>query len=206
MTDTSKLTKQFYNLKNEIITPGSTKIDSIIALKHEAECSTKKNHVLRFLDDLADFYAEPGYGEAVADVKFLPFDTLAEIYAEYRAKTKRLDSAEFPAEILMAGKEVFRKAYNSVKNKLRLRSSKGAFETCSVCNAFHEILKSESSQWSIDKVDLIEKFKRLHLKLQAEEREDSERRKNLARDSFDSSGNILMRLQILLVLMLVYVS
>lgn len=192
MTDTSKLTKPFYRLKNEIITPGSSKIEEIIGLKHEAESATKRNHALRFLNDLAEFYAEPGYGETVADVKFLPFDTLAEVYAEYRAKTKRLDSAEFPSDILMAGKEVFRKAYHSVRNKLRLRSSKGAFETCSVCNAFHEILKSESSQWSIDKVDLIEKFKRLHLKLQAEEREDSERRKNLARDSFDSAGKVII--------------
>ena len=157
---------------------------------HEAENATKKQHAQCFLNQLAEFYAEPGYGEAVEGVKFLPFDRLSEVYKEYCVKTEKEDSALFPADILMAGKETFRQAYQSARNYLRLRSSKGAFETCSVCNAFHEILKSESSQWSIEKVDLVQKFKRFHLKLQAEERADSERRKGLARDSYDSEGKL----------------
>lgn len=72
-----------------------------------------------------------------------------------------------------------------------MRSSKGSFETCSVCNAFHEILKSQSSEWSIDKIDLVQKFKRLHLQLQYEERQDSEKRKNLAKDTFDQDGKVV---------------
>ena len=151
----------------------------------------KFDHAIGFLRQTSAFYAEPGYGESVSLVKFIPYDRLTEVYQEYRAKTEREDSSSFSSDACLAGREIFRQAYVSVKNEIRLRSSKGSFETCSVCNAFHEILKSQSSEWSIDKIDLVQKFKRLHLQLQYEERQDSEKRKNLAKDSFDQDGKVV---------------
>lgn len=178
----------FYDLKNEITNPGLAKCNLDNKQKLDKQNAPKLNHAINFLKQLAIFYAEPGYGETVANIKFIPYDRQSELYDVYCAKTLREDSPIFPVSVIMAGREVFRQAFLSLKNEIRLRSSKGAFETCSVCNAFHEILKSESSEWSVDKIDLVQKFKRLHLKLQAEERADSERRKSLAKDVLDSEG------------------
>ena len=147
----------------------------------EAVNRPKFNHAVAYLKELALFYAEPGYGEEVATIKFIPFDKVKEVYEEYCAKTKREDSVLNPVGTVMAGREIFRQAFLHLKNEIRLRTSKGAFETCAVCNAFHEILKSESSEWSLGKIELVQKFKRLHLQLQSEERADSESRKKTSR-------------------------
>ena len=182
--------------------PGYTMLQKDIQSTHSSQSQTKKNHAKCFLDQLAEFYAEPGYGETLQSVKFLPFDTLAEVYKEYRVKTNKDDCPMSPADTLMAGKETFRQAYLEARNQLRLRTSKGAFETCSVCNAFHEILKSEASEWSKDKIDLVQKFKRLHLKLQSEERQDSERRKELARTSYDNDGKYSLLIMFVYILII----
>ena len=68
---------------------------------------------------------------------------------------------------------------------------------------FTKSSKSEASEWSKDKIDLVQKFKRLHLKLQSEERQDSERRKELARTSYDNDGKyslLIMFVYILIIL------
>ena len=51
----------------------------------------KFEHATGFLRQTAAFYAEPGYGESVSLVKFIPYDRLTEVYQEYRAKTERED-------------------------------------------------------------------------------------------------------------------
>ena len=182
--------------------PGYKMLQKEIQTTHSSHSKTKKNHAKCFLDQLAEFYAEPGYGKTLQSVKFLPFDTLAEVYKEYRVKTNKDDCPMSPADTLMAGKETFRQAYLEARNQLRLRTSKGAFETCSVCNAFHEILKSEASECSKDKIDLVQKFKRLHLKLQSEERQDSERRKELARTSYDNDGKYSLLIMFVYILII----
>ena len=183
-----RIPNKFSELKKEKIQPGYSANKKLINKNVEETNAPKRNHALRYLQYLGEFYADSGYGETVADVKFIPYDRLKEVYQEYKAKTEREDSDIFPVERLLAGRELFRQCYVSLKNTIRLRTCKGAFETCSVCNAFHEILKSESLEWSMDKVQMVQKFKRLHLQLQAEERANAEKRKTEARDSYDSDG------------------
>ena len=150
----------------------------------------KLDHAILFLENLAEYYGESGYDTTSSTVKFIPFDNWVEVYEEYKAKTLREHNLLFDSNKLLASKSTFRQAYLQKKLQIRLRTSKGAFDTCSVCNAFHEILKSTSTEWSSEKVEMVQKFKRLHLELQSEERKDSDIRKNKAKNEFDAEGNI----------------
>lgn len=185
----SRTPNSYFALKNELQNPGYLQIKQIVNETHEGRNAPKTQSSLQFLRELAAFYAEPGYGETVSDIKFLPYDSVNELYEEYVAKMERESSSLQEQNHKIAGMETFRLAFLSVRNEMRLRTSKGAFETCSTCNAFHEILKSDSSEWTTDKIELVQKFKRLHIKLQAEERKNAEDRKSEARISFDADGN-----------------
>lgn len=78
-------------------------------------------------------------------------------------------------------------ALKSLNSSIRLRSAKGSFETCSVCNNLNDILKNTKLKWSKDQLAIILKIKRLHLQQQAAERQDAKRRKLLAKTSFKGS-------------------
>jgi hypothetical protein len=187
----NRVPDSYIMLKNEILNPGITeKNRTILQNKSESE-KPKYNHAVLFLENMAEYFGEGGYGETNSDVKYIPFDNWKEVYDEYRAKTLREhNEVVFNSNKLLAGPTTFRQAYMSKRLQIRLRTSKGAFDTCSVCNAFHEILKSNSTDWSNEKVDMVQKFKRLHLELQSEERKDSELRKHKAKNEFDDQGNI----------------
>lgn len=85
-----------------------------------------------------------------------------------------------------SSKEAFRLSWLDLKH-IKLRTTKGAFETCGVCNNLNDVLKDLKKEWS--KLEIVLRLKRLHLLQQAQERLDSKKRREEARLTFDADGN-----------------
>ena len=62
------------------------------------------------------------------DVRILPYDSIQEFYAEYKAQC----SADRLNERQYAKRETFRKAFSKLSNKYRLSGSRGSFPTCDI--------------------------------------------------------------------------
>lgn len=141
---------------------------------------------------MADLFAEVGYGETNTNKRFLPYDSFTELYEEY-LHYHMFDNEYIrdDREKVTCSKETFRKAFQSLQSTVKLRTAKGAFETCSVCNNLNDCLKNTSGDWTKSQIDLILRLKRLHLLQQAEERMDSNLRKIEALQSRDKDGNPL---------------
>lgn len=60
---------------------------------------------------------------------------------------------------------------------VRLMRCKGNFSTCDICNAANDLLADHKANYSSMQRELIMKWRRLHLKQQADERSDLDRRK-----------------------------
>jgi hypothetical protein len=151
--------------------------------------NSKFEHAISFirLGYVSTIFAEPGYGAAAkAGALILPYDHVNEFYDEYcefNSDYRKLDELIS----LLAGRETFRKVFVSLHNEVRLRGSKGSFETCAICNNLNDVLKSSKLKWTKEQSEIVLKLKRLHLQQRADKRRDSDQRKALAKNT-DNRG------------------
>lgn len=109
----------------------------------------KFNHALSWIEYLASVFAECGYDEKREGIKFLPYDTFKELHEEYDNYYRASNQGIFKQEDkVTACREVFRKAWISLVD-IRLRTAKGAFETCCVCNNINDCLKDTKREWKV---------------------------------------------------------
>lgn len=165
----------------------------------------KQEHAIVFIKYLAHMFAETGYvdyipagqqdhanrPEVVMETStakqliwYLPYDRPSEIFDEYLAFYKDEEKHLGPEEKLVCGITTFRKALSSLKDEIKLRTARGAFETCSICNNLNDLLKNTKCKYTKDQLGIVLKLKRLHLQQQATERRDSGLRKLQARTSY----------------------
>lgn len=151
---------------------------------------SKEEHARAWIEYMGALFAEVGYGENNTHKRYLPYDSFTELFAEYehyhRFENKDIRNVQ---DKVTGSKETFRKAFQSLKDKIKLRTAKGSFETCSVCNNLNDCLKNTSGEWTRVQIDLILRLKRLHLLQQSQERLDSNLRKMDALHSTDKDGN-----------------
>lgn len=150
----------------------------------------KEEHAKAWIEYIAALFADVGYGENNSNKKYVPYDTFTEFYEEYE-HYHRYENKDIRrrSEMVTAAKETFRKAFISLKDTVKLRTAKGSFETCSVCNNLNDCLKNTGGEWTKSQIDLVLRLKRLHLLQQSEERLDSNKRKAAALYDVDRDGN-----------------
>lgn len=118
----------------------------------------------------------------------MPYDSFRELYEEYQNYFKNDNLGKTRKEKVTAKRECFRLAWNSLTD-IKLRTAKGAFETCCVCNNLNDCLKNISGDLTKEQLEIILRVKRLHLLQQAQERLDSAKRRTDAELSKDKDGN-----------------
>jgi hypothetical protein len=147
----------------------------------------KKRHATAYIRWIAgsfgmddDFEVKGGIGETIPDksvkdkdVRVLPYDTIAQIFAEYQAHSKVCKDEPR----MIAKKETFRKAFLK-QTKIRLLGAKGSFQTCDICNVVNELLKKTSFTQQQRKI--IMSYKTLHIEQQKAERDHLEVQKRRA--------------------------
>lgn len=168
----------------------------------------KFNHAVVFIRYLADVFAETGYEDPCSidmanrpdvtlidgfndnkkqQIKYLPYDTSKEVFDEYKNFYAEEEKDMNPEDRESCGISTFRKALASLNKEVKLRTARGAFETCSICNNLNDILKNTKMHWTKDQLEVVLKLKRLHLEQQAAERRDAAQRKLKAKTSFIGS-------------------
>jgi len=111
--------------------------------------NNKFEHASLWISYLANVFAECGYDEKQEGTLFLPYDTFKELYSEYENYYRLSNTGKFKNEDkVTACREVFRKAWISL-TQIKLRTAKGAFETCSVCNNLNDCLKDSKKEWKV---------------------------------------------------------
>ena len=190
--------------KNQML--GKTKHEPVVSVDFHA----KFQHAVAFIEYLADMFAETGYedistvdvanrqevlleGSATDSVKlkYLPYDQMQEVYLEYKNYYSENERHLNPSERLFCGLTTFRKAFESLNTTIKLRTARGAFETCSICDNLNDMLKNTKLQWTQDQLTIVLKLKRLHLNQQAAERRDAMLRKLKAKNTYkDSKYNV----------------
>ena len=178
------------------------------------DVNAKLEHAVVFIKYLAGVFAETGYEDNTANdvannpevslsdtaeilTKYLPYDKPMEVFLEYQNFYKEEEKNLSPSERSSCGLSTFRKALASLSNEIKLRTARGAFETCSVCNNLNDVLKNTKLQWTSDQLSIVLKLKRLHLQQQAAERRDASLRKLKAKTSFIGSKLLCLNLSIL---------
>ena len=106
-----------------------------------------------------------------ANIKFLPYESAAQFYAEYENFHKTYGYSEASK----AKYDTFNNALKSLHDSVRLVHAKGSFPTCDVCNNANDLLRSPKVSFNPGFRDIIMKFKRAHLMRQMQEREEMER-------------------------------
>ena len=167
----------------------------------------KFEHAVVFIKLMAESFAETGYMDSVPvgennaatrpevmlgtsnrqEVKYLPYDKPIEAFMEYENYYREEEQHLSPGEKRSCGITVFREALTSLNKEIKLRTARGAFETCSICNNLNDILKSTKLKWTKDKLAIVLKLKKLHLEQQAAERRDASVRKLKAKTSYIGS-------------------
>jgi hypothetical protein len=187
----AKEPSQYTRIRNLVpLTPDERKFKAAIKQKKaSSRAQNKTMHAITWIKHMSDIFAECGYEEKKEGVRFLPFDSFQELYDEYK-NYHRYDNYGIYRERdkVTAGRECFRLAWIDLK-KIRLRTAKGAFDTCSVCNNLNDCLKNTSADWTREQLEIILRLKRLHLLQQAQERMDSANRKEQAKMSVDKDGH-----------------
>ena len=93
--------------------------------------------------------------EGETNLTILPFETIAQLYVEYRYQCE-IDNHE------PASDETFRKVYNKLRDKglYKFTRGKGTFPTCDICNNANDLLATgQSIKMSSQVRDLIVKMK-----------------------------------------------
>jgi len=158
----------------------STKIDD----KTDAELSrtldkrsSKFRHAIIFIKYMSHIFSDaiPTDG----DVRAIPFSNVTELQKQYEQYAQ---SCSPPTPLVSLAKlDTFRKAFKSLKGTIRLLGCKGNFQTCDICNCANDLLKAKDVKFSKEQREAILKWKRLHLILQAEERDELDKNRNLAK-------------------------
>lgn len=187
VTTTSLLTRQYRRIKEAILHPEAVIYNEAVKAKTgDGVKRHKKMHAKAYIMMMAK-----NAGDASVEnpnTTILPYENVTEIFEEYRAHYNRKPQLQMsvPSETV-AGRSVFFLAFEDLEHNeklVKLRNSKGSFETCSICNNLNDALKSASVSWTLDQLEIVLKVKRLHLNQQAIERQDSVSRKQMAMDTF----------------------
>lgn len=198
--------EQWTQTKNELLGIAANIGDDNIDLKPSA--NRKFDHAVVFIKYLAHMFAETGYMDVVPvgeqnvanrpEVRiaqstekqiiwYLPYDKPIEIYEEYCAFYKDEEKDLSPSEKSTCSLTTFRIALQSLNKEIKLRTARGAFETCSICNNLNDLLKNTKMKYTKDQLEIVLKLKRLHLQQQATERRDASLRKLQAKTSYIGS-------------------
>jgi hypothetical protein len=102
-------------------------------------------------------------------IRVLPFGSLKSFYEEYYLSSQILGDLDSS----IGGLTLFRTVYkHEFESTLRLMRCKGNFSTCDICNNAADLLTDRKRGFTKEQRDIISKFRRLHLKQQADEREN----------------------------------
>ena len=177
---------------------------------------SKHTEAVTYITLLAEksYSCDDAVGVNLQGVKILPFNNVSELYTKYVREWQR--SQEWPSfrepltdNLLndedsdndsIAGDHeydqkvpcclnTFSTAYESVKEKIKFKNSRGSFETCSICNQIDDHMRKITLNWSKKQIDMIISLKDLHISQQAKERQDMENRMKQAAQSIDDEGN-----------------
>lgn len=139
--ETSRSSQQYNSIKKEIL--------GVEQVKMFGKAKNKEEHARASIEYIADLFADVGYGEHNINKRYVPYDSFTELFEEYEHYHK-YDNADIrvESERVTCAKETFRKAFQSLKDKVKLRTAKGAFETCCVCNNLNDCIKNSSGEWT----------------------------------------------------------
>lgn len=144
-------TKQ-YNAVRKKVKLGTVEVkkqNDINQTKIQRRRQTKLDHASTWINYIATVFAECGYDEKKEGTLFLPYDTFRELYDEYVVYHSAQNAGIFEQiDRVTACREVFRMAWISLKG-IKLRTAKGAFETCCVCNNLNDCLKDSKCEWKV---------------------------------------------------------
>ena len=205
VTSVSKNKPEQWNLCKDQLLGRIKKKDDVHIIDQKK--NRKFEHAVVFIKLMADSFAETGYMDSVPVgetnaatrpevmlgpsnvqvVKYLPYDKPIEAFMEYENYYREEEQHLSPFEKRSCGITVFREALASLNKEIKLRTARGAFETCSICNNLNDILKNTKLKWSKDQLAIVLKLKKLHLEQQAAERRDASLRKLKAKTSFIGS-------------------
>lgn len=139
----SEAPNQWMKLKNKISDPTSFKEKQID--KHSkstrggtnSSTGTKAMSCKAFIINLSRTLSDKAFGEKAEDVEILPYDTELELYQQYTRHYSQYNktTTNMPSE------STFRRAYQTLSSKIKLRGSRGSFETCGICNHINDALK-----------------------------------------------------------------
>ena len=197
--------EQWTNCKNFLL--GRENETSNNQQKSDVKYRSKFEHAVVFIKYTAEMFAETGYVDAELsgendtanrpdvvmeeetrqEIRYLPYDKPLEAFLEYKAFYEDEEKHLNPREKKACGLTVFRQALASLSKEIKLRTARGAFETCSICNNLNDILKNTKMKWTKDQLSIVVKLKRLHSQQQAAERRDASIRKLKAKTSFVGS-------------------
>jgi hypothetical protein len=76
-------------------------------------------------------------GVNAESVYILPYDTEQELYEQFVDHFKKTHNSDKN----MPSLSTFRRAYSEISNVVKLRSCRGSFETCGICNHINDALK-----------------------------------------------------------------
>lgn len=116
---------------------------------------------------------------------YIPYRKVIFFYAEYEhyCDTNNIDKS------CRAGERTFAYAFAAAKDELHLelQDARGGFDTCEICNNADILLKSRQG-WTKDQIRIIQEFRRFHLVTQQRERQLLDTNIELARSSYDETG------------------
>ena len=120
----------------------------------------KADSARSFITYLMQFYASLSPNEGEEHIRILPFETVSQLYEEYKAHYKATTNAT--DDYCMASKETFRKQWSEFykTGQVKLSRGKGTFPTCDICNNANDMLSfSKTSKWTKKQRDIIISFK-----------------------------------------------
>jgi len=140
-------------------------IEAAISMKrHKSERrpQPKADSARSFITYLMQFYSSLSPNDGEEHIRILPFETVSQLYEEYRAHCQ-VNSVNTAGEIhCIASKETFRKQWKEIykAGQVKLSRGKGTFPTCDICNNANDMLAfSKSTKWTKRQRDIIISFK-----------------------------------------------
>ena len=125
----------------------------------EQRSTPKKDDALSFIKYFANFHADLSPQDGEENVRILPFETVSQLFAEYKAHCKQFATPHSHT----AAKETFRKAWKDCykKGEVKFTRGKGTFPTCDICNNANDMLAlaKNNSRWTRRQRDIIVAFK-----------------------------------------------
>ena len=100
-------------------------------------------------------------------VKVVPFESVKGFYEEFIGHLVALGDNEEDTPSL----PTFYRAWKSFSNTVRLMRCKGNFSNCEICQNAADLLKGGLVRFNKEEREIILKFRRVHLKAQARQRE-----------------------------------